>query len=56
MVIVDDLIATGGTVEATAKLVEELGGQVWAQNCVPADGTSQGLKAENVWQSMMWHQ
>lgn len=28
VVIVDDLIATGGTVEATAKLVEELGGQV----------------------------
>lgn len=28
VVIVDDLIATGGTVEAIAKLVEELGGQV----------------------------
>ena len=28
VVIVEDLIATGGTVEATAKLVEELGGQV----------------------------
>ena len=28
VVIVDDLIATGGPVEATAKLVEELGGQV----------------------------
>ena len=28
VVIVDDLIATGGTVEAAAKLVEELGGQV----------------------------
>ena len=28
VVIVDDLIATGGTVEATAKLVEELGGEV----------------------------
>ena len=26
--IVDDLIATGGTVEAIAKLVEELGGEV----------------------------
>ncbi len=28
VVIVDDLIATGGTVEAIAKLVEELGGEV----------------------------
>lgn len=28
VVIVDDLIATGGTIEATAKLVEELGGEV----------------------------
>lgn len=28
VVIVDDLIATGGTVEATAKLVEEVGGKV----------------------------
>lgn len=27
-IIVDDLIATGGTVEATAKLVERLGGEV----------------------------
>ena len=27
-VIIDDLIATGGTVEAIAKLVEKLGGQV----------------------------
>ena len=26
--IIDDLIATGGTVEAIAKLVEELGGEV----------------------------
>ena len=28
MVIVDDLIATGGSAEAAAKLVEKLGGQV----------------------------
>jgi adenine phosphoribosyltransferase len=28
VVIVDDLIATGGTIEASAKLVEELGGEV----------------------------
>lgn len=28
VVIVDDLLATGGTVEATASLVEQLGGQV----------------------------
>lgn len=28
VVIIDDLIATGGTVEAAAKLVEELGGEV----------------------------
>lgn len=28
VVIVDDLIATGGTIEAIAKLVEELGGEV----------------------------
>lgn len=28
VVLVDDLIATGGTIEATAKLVEELGGEV----------------------------
>ena len=28
VVIVDDLIATGGTIEAAAKLVEQLGGEV----------------------------
>ena len=28
VVLVDDLIATGGTIEAAAQLVEELGGQV----------------------------
>lgn len=28
VVIIDDLIATGGTIEATAKMVEELGGEV----------------------------
>ena len=28
VVLVDDLIATGGTVEASIKLVEEMGGQV----------------------------
>ena len=28
VVIVDDLIATGGTIEAITKLVEQLGGQV----------------------------
>ena len=28
MVIIDDLIATGGTCEATCKLVEKLGGEV----------------------------
>ncbi|MBR5474579.1 MAG: adenine phosphoribosyltransferase [Lachnospiraceae bacterium] len=28
VVIIDDLIATGGTIEAAAKLVEELGGEV----------------------------
>lgn len=28
VVLVDDLIATGGTIEATAKLVEQLGGEV----------------------------
>ena len=28
VVIVDDLIATGGTIEASAKLIEQLGGQV----------------------------
>ena len=26
--IIDDLLATGGTVEATAKMIEELGGEV----------------------------
>ena len=28
VVLIDDLIATGGTMEAAAKLVEELGGEV----------------------------
>ena len=28
VLIIDDLLATGGTVEATAKMVEELGGEV----------------------------
>ena len=28
MVIIDDLIATGGTVEAAAKMIEKLGGKV----------------------------
>ncbi len=28
VVLVDDLIATGGTIEASAKIIEELGGQV----------------------------
>jgi adenine phosphoribosyltransferase len=28
VVLVDDLIATGGTIEAAAKLVEKLGGEV----------------------------
>ena len=28
VVIIDDLIATGGTIEAAAQLVEELGGEV----------------------------
>lgn len=28
ILIIDDLLATGGTVEATIKLVEQLGGQV----------------------------
>ena len=28
VVLVDDLIATGGTIEASAKLIEELGGEV----------------------------
>ncbi len=28
VVIIDDLIATGGTIEATAKLIEQLGGEV----------------------------
>ena len=28
VIIIDDLLATGGTVEATIKLVEQLGGEV----------------------------
>ena len=34
VLIVDDLLATGGTVEATVKLIEQLGGVVvgWSQN------------------------
>ena len=28
MVVIDDLLATGGTIEACNKLVEELGGEV----------------------------
>jgi adenine phosphoribosyltransferase len=28
VLLVDDLIATGGTIEATARLVEEMGGEV----------------------------
>ena len=34
VVIVDDLIATGGSAEAAAKLVEQLGGQVVRMVCV----------------------
>lgn len=28
VVVIDDLIATGGTIEAAVKLIEELGGEV----------------------------
>lgn len=34
VVIIDDLIATGGTIEAIAKLVEKLGGEVVKINCL----------------------
>ena len=34
VVLIDDLIATGGTIEANAKLVEELGGEVVKMLCL----------------------
>ena len=34
VVIVDDLIATGGTIAASAKLVEQLGGEVVKIICI----------------------
>lgn len=34
VVIVDDLIATGGTLEAAAKLVEKLGGEIMEMACI----------------------
>lgn len=34
VLIVDDLLATGGTLEATAKLVERLGGVVVGYACI----------------------
>ena len=49
VVIVDDLIATGGTTEAIVKLVESLGGQVVINLLCDGAGRAQGQgKAEEL--------
>lgn len=51
VLIVDDLLATGGTLEATVKMIERLGGEVIGISCVvdlPFLGGSQKLAKYNV--------
>lgn len=51
VLIVDDLLATGGTMEATVKLVERLGGKIIGISCIvdlPFLGGSQKLKKYNL--------
>ncbi len=51
VVIVDDLIATGGSAEAAAKLVEKLGGQVVKMIFVMELA---GLEGRKSWPDMTW--
>ena len=44
VVIVDDLIATGGTTEAIIKLIEKLGGEVVKICCVMGAGRLKGTR------------
>lgn len=51
VVIVDDLIATGGTMLASCELVEEMGGEILGISCIidlPFLGGSQKLKKYNL--------
>ncbi len=53
VVLVDDLIATGGTMQAAAELVEELGGEVVKMLSLLSLA---GLNGRKLLASMMWTQ
>ena len=51
MLVVDDILATGGTVEATSKLVERLGGEIVGMSFIinlPFLGGSEKLNRYNL--------